>query len=819
MSERLFSKETPLLAWDQFDAQGFSQPVSGVIFSAHQPPCCGVPLGGISTGCLDIDARGVYGFSSIFNPVWGEMYGQNWRLPRKPPKIQPILGLSVADTVWLLTTPEMVSGYPIPWCTEPRRPVEKLHSGESTHFLPVPDVEEVQTAREIYYWGHFPVADLEFETDAPISVGLRAWAPFIPGDLGASNTPAAVFQVHLRNITRQRQSGTLAFNFPGPSPDEARDEEFTRQVIHEDFHGVVIGAASASSEVQYALGVIGEAPLRLGAGLSSTPSAWSKIASGLPQPKFRESNGLKRYQDPSASVAVDFTLEPEESTTINFLLAWYAPVWEGNNKEMLRSRQSHKPEGETPHHHYRWIGSEWEGGEHYFSHMYATHYGSVLDVARRVATEHESLLKRVLSWQEVIYSDQKIPTWLKDSLVNSLALIAEDSYWAQPKPPLGDWAFPEGVFGLLESPRGCPDIACIPCDWYGNLPVVFFFPDLYRTTLRAFKQFQKKDGEIPFLLGLVGDLPEMAVPGYHWQVALNGMCYVDLVGRLWLRTGDDSILDEFYESAKHCNTFTMNLSSAPNHVISMPDVGGMEWFEFGEWAGMATHMGGLRLAELLIMERMAEAVGDTEYAKQCRIWLAQGQRAMEEELWAGSYYLNFYDKENNKKSDHIMAYQLDGEWAARYHGFSGAFQTDRVKIALETIKNTNVALTPDVGAANFVQPDGSPLSADSAVAAYGVYAMFPPELVILAMTYIYAGEKRFGLELARKHWENLVIRQRHPWDLPNIVNGDSGERTFGTDYYQNTILWALPAALDNQDLAASCQPDGLVDRIIRASSA
>ena len=34
---------------------------------------------------LDIDTRGVYGFSSIFNPVWGEMYDAHWRLPRKLP--------------------------------------------------------------------------------------------------------------------------------------------------------------------------------------------------------------------------------------------------------------------------------------------------------------------------------------------------------------------------------------------------------------------------------------------------------------------------------------------------------------------------------------------------------------------------------------------------------------------------------------------------------------------------------------------------------------------------------------------------------------
>ena len=100
----------------------------------------------------------------------------------------------------------------------------------------------------------------------------------------------------------------------------------------------------------------------------------------------------------------------------------------------------------------------------------------------------------------------------------------------------------------------------------------------------------------------------MGTPEYYWQVSLNGMCYVDLVARVWERTGDDSVMKEFYESVKRVNTYTMGLSKGPGAAISMPDIGGMEWFEVGEWAGMATHTGGLRLAELRMVEHMARAM-------------------------------------------------------------------------------------------------------------------------------------------------------------------------------------------------------------------
>jgi uncharacterized protein (DUF608 family) len=129
-----------------------------------------------------------------------------------------------------------------------------------------------------------------------------------------------------------------------------------------------------------------------------------------------------------------------------------------------------------------------------------------------------------------------------------------------------------------------------------------------------------------------------------------------------------------------------------------------------------------------------------------------------------------------------------------------------------------MALTPEMGAANFTRPDGSPLEASSKVAVYGPYAMFTPEVVVLAMTYLYAGQRELGLELVRKFWENVCLKQGHAWDTPNMVHADTGRRVFGTDYYQNMMLWALPAAITGQDIHASCATDGLIERVIQAGT-
>jgi uncharacterized protein (DUF608 family) len=801
----LFPTNLAELQWQEFPAEGFAQPVSGTIFHPAKAPCCGVPLGGISTGCIDLDVKGVYGFNSAFNG-WSHwphgIAAPGSRMARKAPTLEPLLGLAIGDQTWVLTTDEVVKGGDISYCRDPNLKPKRYDA--STRTTPL---QGVRAAKEIHYWGHYPVADLEFETDAPVSVGLRAWSPFIPGDTPASNIPSAIFEVHLRNTSNSAQKGAIAFNFPGPDTQEALSSEFTRQEVNEDFRGLFVASQGG---VNYVLGVLGAESPRFGAGLNSSPTAWSRIGSELPVPSPRGWGGVRIFTDSSSSAAVDFSLDVGESKVVRFLLAWYAPVWQGAYKPAVEARKVSYPDQQ-------WLAPAWMGDTLYYTQMYASRYASALDVARRMAVEHEALLKRIFAWQGVIYSQTSLPVWLRDSLVNNLALIPEVSCWAQAKPPLGDYAFPEGAFALIESPRGSPDVGNIPCDWYGNLPFVYFFPDLAISNLKLYKHFQREDGAAPFLLGTLGTLPDFVTPAYDWQISLNSTAYVDLLDRLWQRTGDDAVLREFYDSVKKSNTMTMNLRSGPAGVISMPEGNkGMEWFELGEWAGMCTHLGGMHLAQLRIMERMARRMGDDAYAKQCQTWFEQGSHALESELWAGDYYLNYYEKETGKKSDAVMSCQFDGEWTAVVHGLPGVFKPERIKTTLQTIKSCNVKLAPDVGATTFAQRDGTPLTAGSKVAAYGVYTMVVAEVLLLSMIYIQHGEREYGLELARKHWDNLVNRQRHAWDMPNMVRGDTGERYIGTDYYQAMMLWALPLALEGENLTNAYGAGSFVGRVIQA---
>jgi uncharacterized protein (DUF608 family) len=787
-------------SWIQFRAAGYSEAVCGVVYrltdgrapeteirertefgdvrGLNKQVTNGMPLGGIDTGCLDLETSGMLGYCSIFNTL----------APRRGPLNVPVLGLSVGGRTWVLCDPQFKDGVGGFQPSVAGRQYQ-LWRGDAyvktTELItPIPmegKFDGVGTAKEIHYWGHYPIADLEFETDGPIEVGLRAWSPFLPGNVAGSMLPGAVFEVHLRNTSRTAQTGVIAFSFPGPLAQEGGSDRFERQTVEGEFTGVEVTAPLAS----YALGVIGKENIRLGGELGNDGAAWAKIDRELPAADASYAG---------TSAAVDFSLASDESKVVRFVLAWYAPDWNAG-------------------------GYNWSGAPHTFTHMYAKYYPNARRTAQTLARNHESLLRRIIAWQQVIYSELALPVWLRESLVNVLHLLTETSMWAQAKPPLPDWVRPEdGLFGLTESPRFCPQIECIPCSFYGNQPVVYFFPQLALSTLRGYLGYQDPDGAVPFHWG---QATEFVKPVTNDQRTTNGISLAAMVDRYFLCYGDQDkdFIREFYPILKKSMIYTVNLRpSYPigDRIIAMPagDTIG-EWFEVDPgWYGMTAHVGGLHLAQLRITERMAQVAGDEEFANQCAEWTQAGARSMEEKLWTGSYYLNYWEPETNHKSELVFGYQLDGEWITDHHGLPSALPADRVATVLATIHRCNIALSK-YAAVNYAKPDGQPAN----VGGYGTYSFFPPEGLMLAMTYMYKGQKEFGLELARKNWHNIVCRQGYTWDLPNIMRGDvdTGERRSGADYSQDMMLWSLPAAVEGKDFGAPAKPGGLVDRIIKAA--
>lgn len=761
MPSRLMPEGLPEREWTEFSAEGFPRPVTGAIYRGTNPPVCGIPLGAIDTGCLDLEPSGLLGYCTIFNS----------HLPHRGPLNLPFLGVSVGLQTWVLTTLDIRTRDWLQW-RDLRR--WRYYRG-------------IRTATQIDYWGHYPVADLEYGLDgAPVEVGLRAWAPFLPGDAAGSNCPGAVFEVHVRNPGPAKQSGTLAFSFPGPSEEEAGGSHLERRQVDGWFAGVVVESAMAS----YALGVAGRERARTGGELGMDGTAWSSIEDRLPLAS----------RQPGSSVAAEFSVEPGAEQVVRFVLAWYSPQWRGSGSPA--------------------------GGGYAYTHRYASRFSDALAVAEHLAHDHATLLARVLAWQQAIYDEEALPGWLRDALVNNLYHVPETSFWAEARPPIGDWCRPgDGLFAMSESPRWCPQIECIPCAFYGTVPIQYFFPELSRSTLRGYVAYQFPSGQAPFIWGdpRPDNNPyELVMPreGYDRkpQVALDGPSYVSMVERLWLCTGDRADLEEFYGSVKANTAFTMNLrpGSGAAGIVSMPAGNeGQDWYENCDLSGIVPHVGGAHLAQLGIARRMALAMGDEAFARQCEEWIAHGSEVMEREAWAGTHYLLFTEPETGVRSDVVMGYLLDGECIARFHGLPSVFREDRIATTLDTIARTSVARSP-FGALVFCKPTAETLGAGDWDPGYwGSDGVAPVGTLMLAMTYLYHGRRQFGIDLARRLVRE-ILRRGWYWDWPTVIGGTEGPRG-GFDYYQNMMLWVLPSALAGTDVGGPCRPGGLVERVLAAA--
>ena len=775
---RLFPIDAASHEWVEFEAAGFDQVVTGVIYRQGDATN-GLPLSSIGTGYLDVDIDATLGQCTLFN---------TFVRPRELGGI-PFLGIAVDGRTTVLTTKPM---------------------------------DGVDTARRIHYWGHYPVADLEFELAGPVQVGLRAYSPFLPGDTTASNTPGTVFELHLRNTEATRHKVTVALSFPGPSEKEvgavnpyrnhAGQEmpstvSFTREKI-----GPQTNPANGQSRLSgvhftsrcprggfwrgdlvtgYALGIIGEEKLRDGGPLAADADAWRQIATRLPQADKTE---------PGTSIAADLILEPDETRVLRFVLAWYAPRWVAQQ-----------------------YNGEWlSGNRSFYVHKYAERYKDAREVAEFLEREHQQILYRILAWQQVIYTENRLPGWLQDSLINILHLLGQNSFWdvsaAGVNKP-GHWLGQDGVFCINESLVSCASPAVMPCEWLGNAPVNYFFPDLARLTTKAHAYYQRANGQVPVWLG-IGTVLEW--PSYDIEAATNGSAFVQLVDRLWQRSRDDQVLEELYPSVKAAIQFTAGELDIDGD--GLPDCDDTNYsshfFDCFQWHGTVAPVASLWLGALRVGERMAQSVGDDAFARDCRTWYAKGRASLEERLWneeAGSYLL-YNRPSTGDRSAIVSADQLLGQWVAYYHGTEPIYPKARLAQVLDTMRRLNVDLIP-CGLLCGINPDGS-ISNENDL----YYAMHPAGSVNMAaalMIYHDDAElRKTGLEAVRRTWKTMVIDHGLAWKMPVMVDLDketNETKPIHQDYYHNSSLWVIPPAILGQDVRRFCAPGGFVHRILQAS--
>lgn len=254
-----FDNTAPRNRWTDISASGFRQRVHGCVFDGDWLQS-GVPLGGLGTGYMTIEGTGKLGCHSIYNDL-------------VPPKKH------FAD-----------------WLT--------VEAG--TRHVPL-------SAARIAYWGHHPVADLTADfNELPLSLGLRAFSPLIPGDRAVSNTPVALFEIELRNTSTSPLRLKLHLRFPPPTPKVSIAVRGDGVVAREGQPG----------EAQVAIEVPAGGAVRKRIAVAWYAPVWRDSSSEAHRNRY-----MQRFKD--AGEAADAGLKNRD-VWLRRVLAWQAAVYESS---------------------------------------------------------------------------------------------------------------------------------------------------------------------------------------------------------------------------------------------------------------------------------------------------------------------------------------------------------------------------------------------------------------------------------------------------------------------------------------------------------
>lgn len=765
-----FEAKAKAKKWQRFLADRFSHKVCGCVFPGSSVES-GLPLGGLGTGYITLEGNGCLGKTTIFNE---HTKPRLWN--------RPFLAFSHKGHIYTLDL-------------GPQGKSAKKPRKGAGHNLKGVD--------NIAYWGHFPVVDMKASVkDIPVKLGLRAFTPFILGNTNNSNIPAALFEIRLNNSSKDPISGRLAFSFPGTlasgdtgeTTNKSKGDKFRYDFWEGRYRGITVTGYRGTG---YALIIKNKNSDRvrlLGHALGSPDYPWSKMLRvHLSETKAKTQAGTvsqTRAADTGISVVLNYNIKPGQFQSFRFALSWFYPYF--------------KDSGGEPHRHH-----------------YSRLYGNARRIAEHTITHFDELLRQTLSWQNDIYKSGEYPDWLKDGLINSLYSLAKNTLWVVSDRP-DNWYLKEGLFTHNESFTGCSITETMVCRMHGHLPALFFFPELERTTLHAFRHYQLCSGEIPFSFGRGTSLCD---PRYQCQHPLNSGQYVQMVYRYYLRTRDKKFLEEFYNSVKAAIHYQQTLDYDKDGLVndhSHAEPGEFwpanQFYDIWPWYGTSAYVAGTWLATLACARAIARQIGDSVFARECSRWLKKATASYEEKLWNGRYYRLYNDPENKRKKETCLANQLMAQWCVRLVKLPDVLPEDKIQKALDSITRLNFKATGH-GLVNGVNPDGKPEPCGYDNSPDGIdhgRQVFFGENMCAAMTFIYHGRKETGLEIARRLYESVSILHGTTWNQRCLISARDGRPLWGDDYYSNMVIWALPLA--KQGIKEFSRPGGPIDRLLKTAT-
>ena len=641
-----------------------------------QLPRSGLALGGIGTGGFELRQDGGFAHWSLFNnwPLFpGARYPHNekqslffmlWVKPEN--ENQRLILLQIEDGHDAAAIERHEFQYMFSWI-----------SGVDT----------------IHFRASVPFAELDFEQDGlPLKVNLRAWSPFIPGNVKDSNLPLAYFDFDLTS-TSQRPIDVqiLAVSRNAVGYDQPERIYVNRRVQDGDFSAVVM----ENGQLEPKALTTGTVCLASFAEATTAYSGWEhhhpyyeRLLREYPMPEFDDTAGRhktdkatgKKQADPRCFVtlACATTLPSRDSQFKHtFAYTWHFPNLYG------------RPSKDDPHYNME----DPCGHDRFEGHLYAKHFNSAEAVARYAQDHYARLLRETEAFHRSFF-DSSLPGFVLDQINSQLNTFRTST-----------WLTQTGMYGVLEGlshTKPYAGIATTDVAMYGQIATSLLFPELDRLTVDTWRKFQNPDsGTVIHSVACNSyTIPEGEANGHRLDMP-GQFVFQALRAAVW--SGDQNWLKEVWPNAKSALAYV--LRERDKNSDHLPDMEGiMCSYDNFPMFGVAPFVVSQWLAAVALALNVARQLGDETFTATYTPFFEQGCATLESTTWNGRYFKLYSDhqaKDPNGENG-CMVDQLIGAGVAHQLGLPDIIDPAKAATALRTILAMNYK--PEQGLRNCQWP-------------------------------------------------------------------------------------------------------------------
>ncbi|XP_045483135.1 non-lysosomal glucosylceramidase [Harmonia axyridis] len=647
------------------------------------------------------------------------------------------------------------------------------------------------------YTGLYPRSWTEYDiSEYGVKLLCRQVSPIIPNNYKDSTLPCAVFEWNVENVCDTDRTVTIAFTFKNGTGNKKEDKlssSHSKAFSVGGTDGVILYHTVCGMPASYVLATEAGKGREISKCLHFDPNSsgsepWYQLKNDGKFQKHADSNTKIIHGEMACGLAVKLTVKPTETEVIKYNLVWDIPLI----NFPMKAKKYYK--------------------------KYTDFFGredAALKISQYSFQNYRQWEKDIHAWQSTVLNDSNIPTWFKTAVFNQLYFVSDGgSIWltldekekealpeTDPRRTYGRYAYLEGHEYRMYN--------TYDVHFYASFALSMNWPHLqsiiqYEMKDMVFEEIPDKvtmlfDGEsverkvvntIPHDIGNPGEEPFVLPNAYNihdvseWK-DLNSKFVLQVFRDAWLT--QDGKVNEVYlrDMYDACYIVTMNLLKFDTDKDGLIENNSKPDQTYDTWTmtGPSAYCGGLWLASLFAMVKMAERLGKEEDSKTFRDLLEKGKNSFDNKLWNGIYY-NFDCSEDEKKS--IMADQLCGHWYLRSSGFNyEVFPEENVRSSLKTIYANNVQsfCNGNMGAVNgFIHGDQDHFTIQS-------LEVWPGVTYSLASTMIFEGMIAEGFKTAEGMYNAMTDMFGLAFDYPEAIYAHKNYRSIG--YMRPLSIWSM----------------------------